>query len=47
MGSSKTGRACEVWQLARELDLGKPLALDFACQFLPGDFDDVRQFSAE
>ena len=28
----------------RELDLGKPLALDFASQFLPGDFDDVRQF---
>ena len=26
------------------LDLGKPLALDFARQFLPGDFDDVRQF---
>jgi hypothetical protein len=28
----------------RELDLGKPLALDFAREFLPGDFDDVRQF---
>jgi hypothetical protein len=28
----------------RELDLGKPLALDFARQFLPGDFDQVRQF---
>jgi hypothetical protein len=28
----------------RELDLGKPLALDFARQFLPGDFSDVRQF---
>ena len=28
----------------RELDLGKPLALDFADQFLPGDFDDVSQF---
>ena len=27
----------------RELDLGKPLALDFARQFLPGDFGDVRQ----
>jgi hypothetical protein len=27
----------------KELDLGKPLALDFARQFLPGDFDDVRQ----
>ena len=28
----------------RELDLGKPLALNFARQFLPGDFDEVRQF---
>ncbi|MGO9236875.1 MAG: hypothetical protein ACLP4V_23410 [Methylocella sp.] len=28
----------------RELDLGKPLALDFAREFLPGDFDEVRQF---
>jgi hypothetical protein len=28
----------------RELDLGKPVALDFARQFLPADFDDVRQF---
>ena len=28
----------------RELDLGKPLALAFTRQFLPGDFDDVRQF---
>ena len=28
----------------RDLDLGKPLALDFARQFLPGDFDEVRQF---
>jgi hypothetical protein len=28
----------------RDLDLGKPLALDFACQFLPDDFNDVRQF---
>ena len=27
----------------RELDLGKPLALDFARQFLPNDFDEVRQ----
>src|SRR5579864_4281659 len=27
----------------RELDLGKPLVLDFAAQFLPDDFDDVRQ----
>jgi hypothetical protein len=27
-----------------DLDLGKPLALDFARQFLLGDFDDVRQF---
>lgn len=28
----------------RDLDLGKPVALNFAGQFLPGDFDDVRQF---
>jgi hypothetical protein len=28
----------------RELDLGKPLALDFAREFLPDDLDDVRQF---
>lgn len=28
----------------RDLDLGKPLALDFTGEFLPGDFDDVRQF---
>jgi hypothetical protein len=27
----------------RELDLGKPLALNFARQFLPNDFDEVRQ----
>lgn len=27
----------------RELDLGKPLALDFARQVLPGDFDEVRR----
>jgi hypothetical protein len=27
----------------RELELGKPLALDFARQFLPNDFDQVRQ----
>lgn len=27
----------------RELDLGKPLALDFAREFLVDDFDDVRQ----
>lgn len=26
----------------RELDLGKPLALDFAREFLPDDFDRVR-----
>jgi hypothetical protein len=26
----------------RELDLGKPLVLDFARQFLPDDFDEVR-----
>jgi hypothetical protein len=25
----------------RELDLGKPLGLNFARQFLPGDFDEV------
>jgi hypothetical protein len=28
----------------RDLDLGKPVALDFARQFLPGDLDEVRQF---
>ncbi len=27
----------------RELDLGKPLALDFARQVLPRDFDEVRR----
>jgi hypothetical protein len=27
----------------RELDLGKPLVLDFAAHFLSDDFDDVRQ----
>jgi len=27
----------------RELDLGKPLVLDFARQFLSDDFDEVRQ----
>src|SRR5262249_3743161 len=27
----------------RELDLGKPLAMDFARQFLPKDFSEVRQ----
>lgn len=26
----------------RELDLGKRLVLDFARQFLPGDFDEIR-----
>jgi hypothetical protein len=26
----------------QELGLGKPLVLDFACQFLPNDFDEVR-----
>ena len=26
----------------RELDLGKPLVLDFARQFLPDDYDEVR-----
>lgn len=28
----------------RDLDLGKPVALDFARQFLPADYDEVRQF---
>jgi hypothetical protein len=28
----------------RELDLGKPLALDFTREFLPADFDEVRRF---
>ena len=28
----------------KELDLGKPLALAFTREFLPGDFDNVRQF---
>src|SRR5215469_13807844 len=27
----------------RELDLGKPLVLDFAREFLPDDYDEVRQ----
>jgi hypothetical protein len=27
----------------RELDLGKPLVLDFVSEFMPDDFDDVRQ----
>jgi hypothetical protein len=27
----------------RELDLGKPLVLDFASEFLPDDFNHVRQ----
>jgi hypothetical protein len=27
----------------RELDLGKPLVLDFARQFLPSDFDEARR----
>ena len=27
----------------RELDLGKPLALDFAREYLPDDYDEVRQ----
>lgn len=27
----------------RELDLGKPLVLDFAREFLPGDSDEVRR----
>jgi hypothetical protein len=29
----------------RELGLGKPLALDFAREFLPGDFDEIRYIS--
>jgi hypothetical protein len=29
------------------LDLGKSLALDFTGEFLPGDFDDVRQFFSD
>ena len=28
----------------RDLDLGKPLVLAFAREFLPDDFDDVRYF---
>ena len=28
---------------SRELDLGKPLVLDFARQVLPGDLDEVRR----
>ena len=31
----------------RDLDLGKPVAPDFARQFLPGGFDEVRLFSLE
>src|SRR5208337_3440551 len=31
----------------KELDLGKPLALEFTREFLPGDFDDVRQFFSD
>ena len=27
----------------RELDLGKPLVLDFAREFLPDDYEEVRQ----
>jgi hypothetical protein len=27
----------------RELDLGKPLVLDFAGQFLPDDFDEAAE----
>ena len=27
----------------RELDLGKPLVLDFAAEFMPDDFDEVRR----
>jgi hypothetical protein len=32
--------------LKTDLDLGKPLALNFARQFLLGDLYDVQQFSA-
>jgi hypothetical protein len=28
----------------RELGLGKPLVLDFASEYMPNDFDDVRYF---
>lgn len=28
----------------RDLELGRPLVLDFAHEFLPDDFDDVRDF---
>src|SRR5690348_4695117 len=31
----------------RELDLGKPLILEFACEFLPDDYDEVRHSSTE
>lgn len=31
----------------REFDLGKPLVLDFAREFLVDDFEDVRQFFAQ
>ena len=31
----------------RELDLGKPLALAFAGEFLPNDFDKVRQIFSQ
>ena len=31
----------------KELGLGKPLALEFTREFLPGDFDDVRQFFSQ
>lgn len=27
----------------RELDLGKPLVLDFACEVMPDDFDEIRE----
>ena len=30
----------------RELDLGKPLVLDFAREFLAGDYDEVRHISS-
>jgi hypothetical protein len=31
----------------RELDLGKPLVLDFASEFLPNDFDEVRRIFSQ
>jgi hypothetical protein len=31
----------------RELDLGKPLVLDFAREFLPDDYDEVRHIFSQ